>query len=1545
MSKGNVDKFLDLMQKDESLARKMAACLYKLETNDGKAEGSGDFIARDIVPLAKEYGFEFTEQDFLDYTNEATAKAGLSAEDLADVSGGKGGVRAALMGTLALLGVAAAPAAMDMLSGGEVAPFSMVASAAGEDLDDESFNQILDNVLTSADDVLKSGDINAIGEKISVIDQLLKDFPKSNAGGEKVNARKAELEKKKAELEKKAAQSLATQMKAKIDNVEEQLREVKAETKTELETKLEEALKQATPAYDALADALEGDDAEKISAALKDARTQYDAFTGAIKTYLEGLKAEVEEALQTEDSADRECVVKDKNKLRDGWGSDKTSMEKGSIPNNLDYIKDSIALIKEAKESYDKLDELKELIVEKKEQLGANSPIIAAAEAQERQLREKLNKVGIYDERASYGKQAEAEINKINDAVDALKALNDAKAAAKEPMEKLAQAITDAKGLSGQALTAATNLKTELDKAKTAEDFKTAVGQIEGTIQALEKAVPTILATNMKAKIDNVATELGNVKLEEKTELETKLEEALKQATPAYEALAAALEGNNAEKISDALKDARTQYDAFTGAIKTYLEGLKAEVEEALQTEANENRPYLVKIKETLQNDTRVFHDIDKQLKEGQLDFIQYIRVDLANMKTVKASYDKLDELKALIEEKKEQLGEDSSIITAAKEQESQLREKLDSEMYTAGLATWCVVKVKEEINMINAAVAAKEPMAKLAQAIIDAAGRGGQALADAKKLQEKLETALKGSDAKAINDAVAKIENTIEKLNAAVALHKAKENAKRPLETLEEAIASAAAAGSQALKDAIKLKNDLEEALKGTDANAINDAIAKIDETIKALNKAKLAELPTKAPTILQGLNDKLNVLENMAKMQNRTAVQETINELRNRIKKIGTVTNKNAAEKAEELDGILERLRDLTDSVYDFEADLYEHKNNIKSIENMLVSFKDEAEKADNQADVEEIEKLEQELAAIPEQSTSSEELDENIDKLNAIWERIPQINAALNKATRLKEIAEQVDVSFVETFDNIIKEIEAADSVEKINLAKEKLNANEQVLVEIMKEKINEANKTAHILYEIAKIFGLNQLKGNFLNLIDTFDSFNYEGAPTVELHRVYQEVEKSVSAAEKNLKEWMGEQIDTLKEQATKLKDMATGVSYDDFRIPFEMILADINAFDSDNISEENSQTLNKIRWRLNGSAKKFASKEIDELLTNNELGAEIQAELKAIKAGLPKADEANADTVVKAFDAVKAVKTKMANKLLEWHKLLNEYHNKGYHKDGVEAEVVEVNLDQLHNLANQMLDGKDGIKLDAETLNAATALAIEIAGNLKTDIGSIADAVRGYDGFAATDITAGIQAKTLVTFLRNNFDIVDDLKFVDKETRAKLAKDIKHIFEQIKIDQKTGEYKLQGKLLKADVAHNDLKLICEAYDVVAEDLVERTSYKPFVEGTTETTNGWSFRSMLSSFTGAKEQSQLINKTTHLINELKKVSRLDLLDVSPESRVALKNDIMEISAQIKSRAHSWRFNKLYYYFSGISDSQTNNMQDGLARILEFYKYIYA
>ena len=165
--------------------------------------------------------------------------------------------------------------------------------------------------------------------------------------------------------------------------------------------------------------------------------------------------------------------------------------------------------------------------------------------------------------------------------------------------------------------------------------------------------------------------------------------------------------------------------------------------------------------------------------------------------------------------------------------------------------------------------------------------------------------------------------------------------------------------------------------------------------------------------------------------------------------------------------------------------------------------------------------------------------------------------------------------------------------------------------------------------------------------------------------------------------------------------------------------------------------------------------------------------------------------------------------------------------------------------------------------------------------------------------------------------------MSDLKFVDKKTRETLAKDIKHIFDQIKIDQKTGKYYLPGFYNQIGaVNHDDLKLICEAYDVVAEDFGKRLDYMSFKDAA-----GTPFQ----------------DRAAILAEAMSQIQRLDLLDVSPESRDALKKDVLEIGAKIKSTPG--RIYGRTLSLDGVDQKETKNMQDGLAKILEFYNSIQA
>ena len=149
-----------------------------------------------------------------------------------------------------------------------------------------------------------------------------------------------------------------------------------------------------------------------------------------------------------------------------------------------------------------------------------------------------------------------------------------------------------------------------------------------------------------------------------------------------------------------------------------------------------------------------------------------------------------------------------------------------------------------------------------------------------------------------------------------------------------------------------------------------------------------------------------------------------------------------------------------------------------------------------------------------------------------------------------------------------------------------------------------------------------------------------------------------------------------QIDTLKEQITKLKDMNLHETFT--RVANESYIPGWENINFDNSLKQISDAVVGVKGNVDIWAKDLApklrlklSEEIDELLENEVMGAEIQAELKAIKAALPKEDKADAASVVKAIDDVTAVKTKMANKLLDLHKILSEYHTEGYHKEGVE----------------------------------------------------------------------------------------------------------------------------------------------------------------------------------------------------------------------------------------------------------------------------------
>ncbi len=80
----SVEGFLNLVKKDKGLQDLVS----KVDSKLGKTGNDEEVIKNDILPVARERGFNFTEKEFLDYINEAT-KA-ISKENLGSVSGGDG---------------------------------------------------------------------------------------------------------------------------------------------------------------------------------------------------------------------------------------------------------------------------------------------------------------------------------------------------------------------------------------------------------------------------------------------------------------------------------------------------------------------------------------------------------------------------------------------------------------------------------------------------------------------------------------------------------------------------------------------------------------------------------------------------------------------------------------------------------------------------------------------------------------------------------------------------------------------------------------------------------------------------------------------------------------------------------------------------------------------------------------------------------------------------------------------------------------------------------------------------------------------------------------------------------------------------------------------------------------------------------------------------------------------------------------------------------------------------------------------------------------
>ncbi len=86
MSKDNAFRFMIIKNKDESIKSAYDAILSKYQGKNLSDNEWDDVLKEEIIPLAKEYGYDFTPEDLKELQKNAEGK--LSDEELSEVTGG-----------------------------------------------------------------------------------------------------------------------------------------------------------------------------------------------------------------------------------------------------------------------------------------------------------------------------------------------------------------------------------------------------------------------------------------------------------------------------------------------------------------------------------------------------------------------------------------------------------------------------------------------------------------------------------------------------------------------------------------------------------------------------------------------------------------------------------------------------------------------------------------------------------------------------------------------------------------------------------------------------------------------------------------------------------------------------------------------------------------------------------------------------------------------------------------------------------------------------------------------------------------------------------------------------------------------------------------------------------------------------------------------------------------------------------------------------------------------------------------------------------------
>ena len=148
MSTKNVKEFLELIKTDERLARGVTELMSRVKI-DGKPCNEKEVIAKNVLPLAKEYGLDFTIDDFAAVADSEIEK--LSKDKLLSVSGGKF-LRTSALGLLFAAELGVVPSATSSVF--NTALCEHVAEAAGLP------KEVENSIIAKIKELLENAEIN-----------------------------------------------------------------------------------------------------------------------------------------------------------------------------------------------------------------------------------------------------------------------------------------------------------------------------------------------------------------------------------------------------------------------------------------------------------------------------------------------------------------------------------------------------------------------------------------------------------------------------------------------------------------------------------------------------------------------------------------------------------------------------------------------------------------------------------------------------------------------------------------------------------------------------------------------------------------------------------------------------------------------------------------------------------------------------------------------------------------------------------------------------------------------------------------------------------------------------------------------------------------------------------------------------------------------------------------------------------------------------------------------------------------------------------------